>query len=530
VYLYKISVVIVNYNVEYFLKQCLRSVYKALQHVEGEVFVVDNNSKDGSVAMVQESFPECTLVVNSQNVGFSRANNQAIAQARGEYILLLNPDTVIGEDTLRKVVDFMDSHPQAGSLGVKMVDGKGRFAPESKRGLPNPIVAFYKILGLSRLFPSSKRFGRYHLGYLSNSEVHSVDVLSGAFMLIREKALKKTGTLDETFFMYGEDIDLSYRITQAGYKNYYYPHTKIIHYKGESTKKSSVNYIRIFYQAMIIFANKHFASKNARLFSSLILSAIYFRAFLAIMVRIGKRFIPPIIDMIIIVCGMHALAYRWTESLHFFSYSFFMVILSLYASLWIVSLCFFSSYKLPLKIYSLARGLLSGSAILILINFFLPNDYSFPIKFILYSTVFIFIYFIISRLFIHFFLGNSSPIFPIYTKRYALVGGQSETELIKKFLKRRDSTKKNIFLIDSNNQQNTWSNETLSNLPQLIRKHKIQEVVFCAKDMEYKTIIENMIHLSETPANFKIAPPNASYCIGSDSIEYLHALKKTLYK
>lgn len=235
----KLSIVVVNYNVKYFLEQCLHSVFKASEQLETEVFVVDNRSVDGSVQMVREKFPQVKLIENQQNVGFSKANNQAIRQAKGEYILLLNPDTVVEDDTFEKITAFMDAHPDAGGLGVKMVDGKGKFLPESKRGLPTPAVAFYKIFGLAALFPRSKTFGQYHLTYLSNDEVHSVDVLSGAFMLLRRTALDKVGLLDESYFMYGEDIDLSYRLTQGGFCNYYFPHTRIIHYKGESTKKAA---------------------------------------------------------------------------------------------------------------------------------------------------------------------------------------------------------------------------------------------------------------------------------------------------
>jgi len=262
----KLSVVIVNYNVKYFLEQCLISVGKAISNIDAEVFVVDNNSVDGSCQMVRDKFPFVNVIENKINTGFSKANNQAIVQSKGEYLLLLNPDTVVEEDTFKKVVDFMDNHPQAGGLGVHMIDGNGKFLPESKRGLPTPAVAFYKIFGLSALFPKSKLFGQYHLGFLDKNKTNEVDVLSGAFMLLRKSVLDKIGLLDETFFMYGEDIDLSYRITKAGYKNYYFPETKIIHYKGESTKKSSVNYVVVFYKAMSIFAQKHFSQSNAAFF------------------------------------------------------------------------------------------------------------------------------------------------------------------------------------------------------------------------------------------------------------------------
>src|SRR3954466_5259108 len=299
----KLSVIIVNYNVQPFLEQCLLSVLNAGKKIDIEVFVVDNNSVDGSVAMVQARFPFVQLIEKKKNTGFSHANNQAIRIAKGEYILLLNPDTVVEEDTFEKVVTFMDAHPEAGGLGVKMIDGKGKFLPESKRGLPTPTVAFYKIFGLAALFPKSKLFGKYHLGYLDKDQIHQVEILSGAFMLMRKSTLDKVGLLDETFFMYGEDIDLSYRIILGGYKNYYFPETRIIHYKGESTKKSSVNYVFVFYRAMVIFAQKHFSQNNAKLFSFLIHLAIYLRAGIAVFMRFLKQVAVPALEFVLILAG-----------------------------------------------------------------------------------------------------------------------------------------------------------------------------------------------------------------------------------
>ncbi|MFA7409227.1 MAG: glycosyltransferase family 2 protein, partial [Bacteroidales bacterium] len=292
----RISVIIVSYNVRFFLEQCLQSVYRAGKGIPLEVFVVDNNSVDGSCMMVKEQFPEVRLIENRVNVGFSKANNQAMSLAIGEFQLILNPDTVVEEDSFRKILDFMDHHPEAGALGVKMIDGKGNFLPESKRALPTPEVSFYKIFGLSALFPRSKKFGQYHLGYLDKDQIHQVDILPGAFMFIRSKVLNIIGYFDETFFMYGEDIDLSHRIIQAGFVNYYFPETTIIHYKGESTKKGSLNYVMVFYQAMIIFATKHFSKNNARWYSLIIRIAIYLRAAMSMIRRLFKRFALPIAD------------------------------------------------------------------------------------------------------------------------------------------------------------------------------------------------------------------------------------------
>lgn len=253
----KVSVIIVNYNVKYFLEQCLYSVHASVAGMDAEIFVVDNHSTDGSLDYLRPKFPEVVFIANEDNPGFAKANNQAIRQCRGEYVLLLNPDTVIGEESLRTLCYFMDEHPAAGGIGVKMLDGHGVFLPESKRAFPSPWVSFCKIFGLSRLLPRSPIFARYSLPYLDADKQHKVDVLAGAFMLIRHDALDKVGMLDEAFFMYGEDIDLSYRLVLGGYKNYYMPE-RILHYKGESTKHGDMKYIRAFYGAMLIFFKKYY--------------------------------------------------------------------------------------------------------------------------------------------------------------------------------------------------------------------------------------------------------------------------------
>lgn len=252
----KLSVVIVNYNVKYYLEQCLCSVYKAVDNLQAEVLVVDNASTDGSEAYLTGRFPQLTYIQNKTNVGFARANNQAIRQATGEYVLLLNPDTLLPEDMLERAVRFMDDHPRAGAAGAKMLTADGSFLPESKRGYPTLAATFGKLTGLGRLFPHSKGLGGYYCNGLDSDTVHQVEVLAGAFMLLRASALEKTGLLDEDFFMYGEDIDLSCRMVEAGYENYYLPYP-MLHYKGESTSKDTYRHVRVFCGAMDIFFCKH---------------------------------------------------------------------------------------------------------------------------------------------------------------------------------------------------------------------------------------------------------------------------------
>lgn len=273
----KLTVVIVSYNVRDYIAQCLLSLSRALQGLEAEVYVVDNHSHDDTVAYLREQFPEVTVIASNHNLGFARANNIAIRQTQGSYVLLLNPDTIVAETTISEALTFMDAHPEAGGLGVRMLRDDGFDAKESRRGLPTPSVAFYKMSGLCSRFPKSRRFGHYYMGYLPWDEPAQIEVISGAFCLLRREALNKIGLLDEDFFMYGEDIDLSYRLLKGGYQNWYLP-AKILHYKGESTQKSSFRYVHVFYDAMLIFFRKHYA--HASLLLSLpIKAAIYGKAF-----------------------------------------------------------------------------------------------------------------------------------------------------------------------------------------------------------------------------------------------------------
>ncbi|MBR6648063.1 MAG: glycosyltransferase family 2 protein, partial [Bacteroidaceae bacterium] len=254
----KLSIVIVSYNVKYFIEQCLRSVERATHHLGTEVFVVDNASTDGSCEYLTPLFPNVNFIWNKDNRGFARANNQAIKLSTGKYVLLLNPDTIVAENTLAQFVQFMDNHPDAGGAGAYMLRTDGTFALESRRGLPTPFVAFCKMSGLAGLFPKSRIWGRYYMRYLDEQQINKIEIISGAFMFLRRETLEKSGLLDEDFFMYGEDIDLSYRIMKAGYNNYFLP-SRILHYKGESTVKSSYRYVYTFYQAMQLFFNKHYS-------------------------------------------------------------------------------------------------------------------------------------------------------------------------------------------------------------------------------------------------------------------------------
>ncbi|CAN5428372.1 glycosyltransferase [soil metagenome] len=524
----KLSIVIVNYNVEHFLEQCLHSVRRAVKNVESEIFVVDNNSVDGSVKMVQEKFPEVILIANKENLGFSKANNQAMRIAKGKYILLLNPDTVVEETTFDKVVAFMDAHPDAGGLGVQMIDGKGDFLPESKRGLPTPAVAFYKMFGFSKLFPKSKKFGRYHLGFLDKDKTHEVEILSGAFMLMRKEALDKVGLLDEEYFMYGEDIDLSYRIILGGYKNYYFHDTRIIHYKGESTKKSSVNYVFVFYRAMVIFARKHFSAKNARLFSFLINIAIYLRAGFAIVIRFLKAIALPAFDAAILVGGHFFITAYYAANFKFasgggaYKPEQVNILLPVYNLLWLLAIYFSGGYDKPIRVLKIIRGIFVGTALILIGYALLPEDWRFSRALILFGAAWAMASLLLTRLIFSLAKVKSMRIDSGIAQRIAIVGSPDECKRVKGLL---NQTAANTGFIGFVSATDDEINENgflgrFGQLQDIVTIYSIDEVIFCAKDLPAQQIIDQMAQLSESrKVSYKIAPPESMSIIGSNSID-----------
>lgn len=519
----KLSIVIVNYNVKHFIEQCLHSVYSALKGIDAEVFVVDNNSVDGSVALIKEKFPQVILIENKVNTGFSKANNQAIRVSKGQYVLLLNPDTVVQEDTFTTTLAFMDAHPDAGGLGVKMVDGKGNFLPESKRGLPTPEVAFYKIFGLSKFFPKSKRFGRYHLTYLDKNKTHSVDVLSGAFMLLRAETLAKCGLLDEEYFMYGEDIDLSYRIILSGYKNYYFADTCIIHYKGESTKKSSVNYVIVFYKAMAIFARKHFSQNRAKLFSLLINFAIYLRAGASIGWRMVKQVVLPALDFILIFGGLFIIKTFYERQKfvgnegvyaeHIVKWAFLA-----YSFIWVISLFLMGGYDKPIKLRRIVQGVLTGMGVILIGYSLLPEVYRFSRAIILLGTLSTLISLLLVRLVLHVTKVKGFILNEDLSKRIAIVANRDEYERVLSVLK-ETSVKPAFIGFISVNESKADQLGNVNQLNEIIEVHQIQEIIFCSKDISSQQIISYMLQLVSSEVDFKIAPPESISIIGSNSID-----------
>jgi GT2 family glycosyltransferase len=512
---FDLSVVIVNYNVVNFLEQCLNSVLAASQHLQIEVFVVDNNSVDGSVALVREKFPTVQLIANTENVGFSKANNQAILQSDSRYVLLLNPDTVVEQDTFDKCIAYLDENPNVGGLGVRMLDGKGRFLPESKRGLPTPSVSFYKIFGLSKLFPKSKTFGTYHLGFLDEHQIHEIDVLSGAFMLMRASTLDKVGLLDEAFFMYGEDIDLSYRIQQGGYTNVYFPKTKIIHYKGESTKKGSLNYVFVFYNAMVIFAKKHFSARYARIFSLAIHFAIYLRASVSILKRLLTNLLWPAIDTTISVCFLYLLAQQWKQNQILFPAWAYDVLIPFYVGIWIFCSWLFGLYDRGTRIHQIWKSTFFGTIAILVAYALFPKEWQFSRLFILLGAVGFLLAFYLTRALKELSTKGRIDFGKLPKKRFGIVANQEEFERISHLLQATYPEIEQIHQIAVSELPVNAS----AQLEDIIRVHQLNEMIFSAKDVGASRIIHYMADTAGLALEYKIAQPDTSYLIGSSSID-----------
>jgi len=508
----KLSIIIVNYNVKHFLQQCLQSVQKAKKNISIEIIVIDNNSVDNSVEMLKENFPKIKLITNKKNQGFSKANNQGIKQSKGEYILLLNPDTVVEENIFKKTLNFLEENPQVGALGVKMFNGKGEFLPESKRSLPTPISAFYKIFGLSNLFPKSKKFGEYHLKYLDKNKNHEVDVLSGAFFMTRKSILEEINFLDERFFMYGEDIDLSYRIQKKGYKNIYFSETSIIHYKGESTKKTSINYIITFYKAMILFVKKHYSKKKGNPLILLINLAILLRATLSIIKRFFLKSFFPLFDILIIFFGLYLIQDIWSEfwfsSKNYYNGDFLKFVVPIYISFWILGIYFQQGYNKPFKIKNLIKGVVSGTLLLLIIYALLPENLRFSRALILFGAGWTILSTFLTR-----YLLNKVDINFLKTqteklKRIIIIANQNEFERICTIIN-NDSIKQ-PFIKQLNINQ-------LEQIKEVIEIYKINEIIFSAQDITVQKIIQYMSIIKKN-IEIKIAPSESTFIIGSNSI------------
>jgi len=518
----KLSIIIVNYNVKYFLRQLLHSIYASETNFAYEIIVVDNDSADGSVEFLRKEFPEINLIESKVNLGFSKANNIGIQQSKGEYVLLLNPDTIVQEDTLAKSIEYMDAHSNAGALGCRMIDGAGNFLPESKRGFPTPRVALFKAIGLSKLFPGSRYFNTYYLGYLDDDQIHNVDVLTGAFMLLRKSVLDQSGLLDEDFFMYGEDIDLSYRIKMLGYDVVYFPETTIIHFKGESTKKQSASYVKRFYGAMQIFAKKHYKGRRAFLLRLFLQLGINLRAGLAILNQLVNRFGPAFMDWALIAVVLKGFSMAWAhfyfEDKHYYEASKIDWNISIDACIWVAFLFLFGAYDRIYNFGRVMRGWFGGWVGVLLLYALLPEYFRPSRSLVLAGGALSFMAIFLWRGLLFRIKKGSWPFSVKERKNYAVIGEQDEATRISKLLSSSHNllSYKGVVGIDTTGESGSHFLGELDHLDQIVRFHKLDEIIFCSGSVPSSEIMQWMTRLGPGLV-YKIAPDRSLGIIGSSS-------------
>jgi len=515
----KLSVIIVNYNVKYFLEVCLNSLFRALSGFNSEVIVVDNNSADDSCSFIRNRYPGVILIENKDNKGFSKANNQGVAIAKGEYILFLNPDTVMPEDFFVKTLAYMDAHPDAGALGPRLIDGKGRFAPDSKKSFPSLSVALYKTIGINKFFPRSPYFNKYYSVHIGEHETAPVDVLSGCCMLVRRSAMDKAGgPFDEDYFMYCEDVDLSYRIEKAGYKNIYFPDADLIHYKGESTRKMTLSYVRIFNEALVTFVKKHYSAKQARLFVLFINIGIILRAVLGTLKRALKVLHMPLFDALILLLTLWGIKNFWVQEVKNIMpippasvYATFPA----YIGLWLLSLYLNGSYDQPYRALKVTRGMLIGTVAILAYYGLLPPEYRYSRAIIIFTgfggtVVLLGLHEILYRMGILKFIPYDK-----LPRNAVIVAGETAYRDTAAMLRQVNYAPE----LSGRVSPGPVTGDALASLPemkQLLFTTGVNEVIFCINGLTYKDMFQQM-QLCGAQYEYKIHLPGSQSFVGSNS-------------
>ncbi|MEO6190338.1 MAG: glycosyltransferase [Saprospiraceae bacterium] len=530
-----LSVIIVNYNVCHFLEQAISTSLKAITGLQAEIIVVDNNSIDQSCEMVNKLFPEVILIRNKENYGFAKANNIGIKIAKGEFVLLLNPDTLVQEDCFQKCIEFMRSNPKVGALGVKMLDGSGNILPESKRGFPTTWVSFCKMSGLYKLFPHSKLFNGYYLGHLDYTHNHRVEILTGAFFFTRKKILEQLNGLDESYFMYGEDIDLSHSVNLLGYELHYLAETQIIHFKGESTKKSSLNYWSAFYNAMLIFTNKYHQS-NSGIYLFLLKIVILFKGVISFIRNFLNRSVVIIFDAMIILLGSYFIknvfsVFFYNNPYHFQSFAIWINMI-LYTLIWIISFYLNGLYDKKYRIQDIVISTVIGFMINLSIYALMPE--SLRSSRLLLGLIFLWVlaYVFIGRFIFNRIFGHGWKFSNEQSKSIIIVGDEQEESFVKNMLLTNKIEHRIVTRINSSAKSLdlNWSD--------VARLYKPDEIIFCPSINSVHYILKIIGQLPEF-IQIKILNPSGSGIIGSSdskavgelyTFEFSYNLQKEKYQ
>ena len=512
-----LSIVIVNYNVKEFLTQCLESIYRSKTEYTFEVIVVDNASADSGESRILKAFPEVRWIANTENIGFGRANNQGFEAAKGTYTLILNPDTVVQEDTLEVCIDYLKSHPEVGGLGIKGIDGTGQFLPESKRGLPTPMTALWKITGLSRIFTKSSFFARYHMGHLDPDGNHKVDILVGCFMMVPTALLREVGGFDPRYFMYGEDIDLSYELLKTGHENHYISDSQIVHYKGESTKRGSLNYVKMFYQAMIIFARKQFSGSSALAYTLLIYVGIYLRAGLALLARLAKSAATPIIDILLLAFTLDQLKTYWEHNHRFINggsypdtYTYYVQ--GSYILFWLLALALSGVYTKNTRPAVIARSMTIATLVIGFFYGLLPEGLRFSRALLLLGGLAGITMLILWRSIIGLLTGKHLFTLPVQRPRMLYLGSDAGRESLQKLLTENG-------IVPAFFLQDMASDNGAVDLEKLEAKIQLYNINECVVESTARpaSVLMQIMSVLGTQTNVKSLVTSGPYIVGSNS-------------
>lgn len=514
-----ISIIIVNYNVKYFLRQCLQSIYASNYDGSLEVIVVDNNSQDGSQEMLSKEFPQVKLIDSKENLGFSKANNLAIKQAKNPHTLILNPDTILEENTLETCQNYLGQLEDAGAIVVKMVDGSGTYLPESKRGFPTPQSALYKLSGLARIFPRSSIFNHYYLGHLDKKDLNEIEVLTGAFCYMPTTLIQEIGGFDEDYFMYGEDIELSFQIKQKNKKIYYIPSTQIIHFKGESTKKLGRKYLSSFYGAMKIYSLKRNAT-GSFLWSWILNLGILVSAIVGISKKLLLSVLRPVIDLFCLFSVAKLIQAAWAYWYHNEPayYDHAETTWLYFALVGVVISCyyFFGQYDRRHNLKHLSYGFVFSSFLVLSIYSLLPEAMRFS-RVILLSTLIVapFILYLTRKIYNYLWL-NTSAFDTVLSKRVGVVGSASAYNKIEGIVKHFSEAANLVGRISSDNETDKLG--SIEDLGKIVESRKINELIFCSSDVETHQMFGAMAKIGNQ-VSYKVANNDNTAILGSDSKE-----------